>query len=325
MGGMLPVVRKHHYVWAYYLSAWSNEKDKSIWHLTTKGNFSKDSVKGLSREVDFNKIHPLNESDIAYIERWPIGNSPELQKFHKSQLNFFKKASELIDTHIGLEHLETYSELKNISESIQYGIFEQTHTIIEQLARPVIDELKRGNAKCLEQGKYMTSFCNFLAQQLFRTKKVKEKCLAGMHQLSGDTEVEETFKALFERNWWFLSYKLALNMGSSLCATAASDNHTFITNNTDLDFITSDCPVINIHESLGNTTLGKPQEALDLYFPISPKTAYIISSENKYNALATTIDEKTVKHLNTQITLNSHLSIYGTSREAIKNARSGYR
>jgi hypothetical protein len=320
---MLPVVRKHHYVWAYYLSAWSSENDKSIWHVTKKGNISKDSVKGLSREEDFNKIHSLSDTDIAYIELWPSGNSPSLQDFHKSQIKFFKKASALIDTHVGLEHLETYAELKNISDVIQFGIFEETHTAIENLARPVIDELKRGNAKCLEQGKYITSFCNFLAQQLFRTKKVKEKCLEGMHQLSANAEVEETFKALFERNWWFLSYKLALNMGSSLCATAATDHHTLITNNTGIDFITSDCPVINIHESSGN--LGKPPDALDLYFPISPKMAYISSSGSRYDELASSIDEKTVKYLNSQIALNSHLSIYGTSREAIKSARRNYR
>ncbi|WP_432219752.1 DUF4238 domain-containing protein [Pseudomonas kribbensis] len=320
---MLPVVRKHHYVWAYYLSAWSTENDNSIWHVTSKGNISKDSVKGLSREDDFNKIHSLTDTDIAFIERWPSGNSPSLQNFQKSQINYFKKASALIDTHIGLEHLEGYAELKNISEAIQFGIFEKTHTAIESLARPVIDELKRGNAECLDQGKYMTSFCNFLAQQLLRTKKVKEKSIAGMRQLPENTEVEKVFKALFERNWWFLSYKLALNMGSSLCATAATDHHTLITNTTDIDFITSDCPVINIHESSGS--LGKVPDALDLYFPISPKIAYISSADSRYNNLSFSIDEGTVKTLNKQIVLNSHLSFYGTSRQAIKDARRGYR
>jgi hypothetical protein len=322
---MLPVVRKHHYVWAYYLSAWSSEKDKSVWHITKRGNISKDSVKGLSREEDFNKIHALSDSDVAYIELWPSGNSPSLQDFHKSQIQFFKKASTLIDSHIGLEHLKAYEELKNISESIQFGVFEQTHTIIENLAKPVIDELKRGNAECLKQGKNMTSFCNFLAQQLFRTKKVKDKCLKGIHLINKKSDDADAFKKLFERNWWFLSYKLALNMGSSLCSTAASDHHTFIRNNTDIDFITSDCPVINIHESSGAGSLGKSPEALDLYFPISPKAAYIISSENRYNELASSIDEETVKYLNNHITINSHLSIYATSREAIEKARRSYR
>ena len=160
---MFPVVRKHHYVWAYYLSAWSTENDKSIWHETSKGNISKDSVKGLSREYDFNKIHPLSDIDIAFIELWPSSNSPALQSFHKLQINHFKQVSALIDMHVGLEHLKEYDTLKNISETIQFGVFESAHTTMENLARPVIDELKLGNAKCLEQGKYMTSFCNFLA------------------------------------------------------------------------------------------------------------------------------------------------------------------
>lgn len=323
MKGMFPVVRKHHYVWAYYLSAWSTENDKSIWHETSKGNVSRDSVKGLSREDDFNKIHPLSDIDIAFIELWPSSNSPALQSFHKKQINFFKKVSALIGTHVGLEHLKEYDEIKNISESIQFGVFEQTHTAIEILARPVIDELKLGNAKCLEQGKYMTSFCNFLAQQLFRTKKVKEECIEGMRELAKNTELEKSFSSLVERNWWLLSYRIALNVGSSLCATASTDHHTLITNTTNVDFITSDFPVINLHESSGIP--GKPPEALDLYFPISPKIAYISSPTNQYNELASSIDCETVKRLNIQMASNSHLSIYGTSREAIRNARRGYR
>ncbi|MGR2710555.1 MULTISPECIES: DUF4238 domain-containing protein [Pseudomonas] len=325
MRGALPIVRKHHYVWAYYLSGWSDKNDKSIWHETSKGNISKDSVKGLSREDDYNKIHALSDRDVAYIELWPSGDSPTLQNFQKSQLDFFKKASSIIDSHVGLEHLKEYAEIKNIAESIKYGLFEKTHTIIENLARPVIDELKAGNVECLKQGKYMTSFCNFLAQQLLRTKKAKKKCLEGMYLLPENTLGVAAFKELYERNWWFLSYKLALNLGYSLHASSTTDHHTFITNKTSIDFITSDCPVINIHESSHGNTVGKPPEKLDLYFPISPKTAYIISSDSRYNKLASSIDEKEVKNLNTRIMQNSHLSIYGTSRDSIKDARQNYR
>ncbi|WP_459759590.1 DUF4238 domain-containing protein [Pseudomonas fluorescens] len=322
---MLPLVRKHHYVWAYYLSAWSTENNSNIWYVTKKGKVCEDSVRGLSREEDFNKIHKLTDVDASYIELWPSSNSPSLQEFHKSQLAFFKKASSIIDSHIGLEHIPEFAELKNISESIQYGIFEKTHTAIENLARPVLDELKKGNMNCLEEGRHITSFCNFLAQQLFRTKKVKEKSIEGIKLLPESKLDSETFKELFERNWWFLSYKLALNMGHALCAKAPTDHHTLIKNNTSIDFITSDCPVINIHDSMQRQEPGKPPEQLDLYFPISPKIAYIISAENTYTHLSLSIDEKTVKKLNIQINSNSHQSIYGTSQEAVRAARREYR
>ncbi len=320
-----PIVRKHHYVWSYYLSAWSGENDKDIWHVTTKCNLSQDSIRGLSRENDFNKIHTITDTDAAYIELWPSGDTPSLQKFQKSQLSFFRKASALIDSHIGLEHIEDYAELKNICESIQYGVFEKTHTIIENLARPIIDDLKLGNDQCLVQGKQMTNFCNFLAQQLFRTKKVKEKCLEGLNLLPENSLGEDAFKVLFERNWWFLSYKLALNMGASLSATARTDYHTLIKNTTGIDFITSDCPVINIHDSMQSKVPGKPPEHLDLYFPISPKIGYIISFTNTYNSLSSSVEEKTIKMLNRKIYLNSHQSIYGTSRESIRAAMRDYR
>lgn len=325
MQNPLPVVRKHHYVWAYYLRAWSSDGNKKVWHETTKGLIRNDSVKGLAREQDFNKIHALNDKDIFFVERWPGSDSPALQKFHKSQIEYFKKVSSLIDCHVGKEHLNTYQELKNLSEAVQFGIFEKTHTAIENLAKPILDELKLGNINILQSGNHMTNFCNFVAQQLLRTKKVKEQSLDGIHANTSTNPELKVFNDLFARNWWILSYRLALNLGRSLSSSAKSDHHTLIKNNTKTDFITSDCPVINIHESAENINPSLPPESLDLYFPISPKLAYIISSEDKYNSLASGIDEEKVKKLNIKMAKKSHLSIFGTSRQAIEESRRGCR
>ncbi|WP_080115876.1 DUF4238 domain-containing protein [Pseudomonas syringae] len=68
-------------------------------------------------------------------------------------------------------------------------------------------------------------------------------------------------------------------MGSSLSSFVRSDNHILIKNDTAIDFITSDCPVVNIHESTKQLKQGEPSEVLDLYFPVSPRLAYIISPE----------------------------------------------
>lgn len=321
----LPVVRKHHYVWAYYLSAWSNGNNKNIWHETSKGLIRHDSIKGLAREQDFNKIHALSDKDIFFIERWPGSDSPALQKFHKSQIAYFKKASTLIDCHIGHEHLDKYAELKNLSEAIQFGIFEKTHTAIENLAKPILDDLKLGNTSILQNNQHMTNFCNFIAQQLLRTKKVKDKSLESMQPHTNINPVVKMINEMTTQNWWIISYRLALNLGHSLSSSATLDHHTLIKNETKIDFITSDCPVINIHKSAENQTEGYPPESLDLYFPISPKLAYIISAEDKYNALASGINEKAVKQLNIKIAKNSHLSIFGTSHQSIKDTRQGYR
>ena len=58
----LQIKQWHHYVWGFYLKQWANGND--IYHVTQKGKIACDSVKGLSRELGFYKIKPLNKVDI---------------------------------------------------------------------------------------------------------------------------------------------------------------------------------------------------------------------------------------------------------------------
>lgn len=320
-----PDVRKHHYAWAYYLSGWSSEGNKKIWQMANSESISNVSVKSLYNEEDFNKITKLSDEDISYIESWPSSNSEALRKIHNSQLAHLKTTSTLIDGHAGLEKSKEYSELKNLSDTAQYNMFERTHTALELLAKPIIEKLKTGNAACLEKPSNMIRFCNFLAQQRLKSNDIREQCFEGFKHLPQNYSDREKHLELFNKNWWLISYRMALDFGHSLSHSAVTDNHTLIRNTTDIDFLTSDCPAINIHESVQSLPKWRPPSELDLYFPISPKIAYVISSSNKYNDLAHTISEKTVKELNIKILQNSKKSIYGNSREAIENVRNNYK
>lgn len=320
---MSKTAKKHHYVWAHYLTSWAKPGSKEIWHETSKGNVACDSVTGLSREFGFNKIHKISNRDVSYLNLWPQGDSVSLQKFKKSQIEYFRIASRFIGCHEGYEHHPEYNALKEISDRAEFGVFEYTHTIIENLARPIIDQLKIGNTAILDSRANTISFCNFLAQQLFRTKKVKELCLRNIRNLPlGNASLEE-YRELFERNWWIISYQVALNLGSSLSSSAPTDNYVFIRNSSPTDFITSDCPVINIHDSAYDPEAPyKVPDELELYFPISPKTAIIIAPTDRHNLLANSISEGQVRSLNRKMAQSSFLTVYAASKQAIIDAQS---
>lgn len=128
---------------------------------------------------------------------------------------------------------------------------------------------------------------------------------------------------LFEKNWWMISYKMGINFGHSLAQAAATDNHIFIKNETNIDFITSDFPVINIHECAQSPSTKV--DKLDLYYPLSPKFAYIISESDAYNKLNHSIDAETVKKLNLLIAGKAHENVYGSSEQALKDVRASFR
>lgn len=318
---MLTTPKNHHFVWGHYLTSWAQPGCKKVWYETSKGKIANDSVTGLSREYGFNKISKLRPIDLSYLELWPSGGSALVQAFQARQLEYFRKASDLIGCHEGKEGTPRYSALKRLSEHMEYGVFENTHTVMENLVRPILDQFKIGNYEILKNEGNTANFCNFLAQQLFRTKKIKEQCFSLLGTLNRRDAVAEEFRELFERNWWFLSYRLATNVGSSLTYSAESDNYVFIENRTSVDFITSDCPVINIHESAGGGLQNPPTE-LDLYFPISPKLACIISPSDKYIELGSFISERQVEAFNERMALNSYLTVYATSKQAVKDAQS---
>ncbi|MBK5536627.1 DUF4238 domain-containing protein [Pseudomonas sp. TH08] len=173
----LEIIKKHHYVWAHYLRQWANGDD--IWYISSKGgNIRRDSIYGRSQDLHFYQVTPLDEHDIQFIERLPTSDSPIVKKFHTSQLDYFKKISMLIKTPEilkGVAKEEDLEELKKISEWASNNSLEKTYTAIELLARPVMDELWKGNASCLDIRSNMVAFYNYLAHQLARTRKMRDR------------------------------------------------------------------------------------------------------------------------------------------------------
>lgn len=306
----LEVKRKHHYVWARYLKAWAT-RDK-IHYITKKGLPATDSVKGLARELGFYKITSFSDDDLLYIRTISKLADKDLQSMHMHFLEQFIVLSNLLKARAKHYNLDT----DPASQILQYNVLENIHGKIEREAWPIINELRQGNTESLTDQRQKSQFYFYIAQQLVRTKTVRDKSL----EASARHNMPEFVIDAMRRNWWFVSFMLGINLGKGLLATQR-DGHFLIENKTETPFITSDRPVINVHASLKTTPTDSPPAELDLFYPLSPTHGYMINDSENYNHLKTQVTTKDVIHLNKCMAETCGESIYGSTRESILEGR----
>lgn len=122
-----------------------------------------------------------------------------------------------------------------------------------------------------------------------------------------------------EEVWPIVSYFFGINIGSSNFEHRNINNHSLLINDTNTPFITSDQPVINIHSALKDNEVNLPHsDQWDMFYPISPKVAYVISSSNSFDKGKVFISEDTVEALNIKIAKKANVHIIGNSEEALK-------
>ena len=311
------VKRNHHYVWSYYLKSWAEGND--LFYISKKGKIAKDSVRGLAKETDFYKISPLNEEDVELIRRFSKISPPFLQEEHESQLNHFIKLSS-ISKFINY-YGRNSNELNRIDKVIRHNSLENMHSIYEDLTVEVIEALSKGESTVLDDNQNMIAFCSYIGHQMSRTKNFKDKV---KQVLDGDISLKSQYpkeSRLLEKNWWFISYMLGINIGFSLYESKDRDNHIFIENKTKTPFITSDHPIINVHPDVLNKAKYEVPKNTDFYFPISPKYAYMINHSGEYNDLEESISEKMVKELNRHIHGKSYENVFSSNAESLEEIK----
>lgn len=205
--------------------------------------------------------------------------------------------------------------------AIECNSMEDLHAIFETPALPIIKELRSGNSEVLKTKMNLVALCSFMGHQLTRTKSFKDGSLSAIKGNAIQSVEHQRYAALTERNWWFISFILGINVADSLYILKDKENHLFISNNTKIPFITCDNPVINIHSSLKNLDKGDAPEFMDLYFPISPNYAYMINESSDYNSLVKSVNEEDVKKLNSFIAKKSYKNTYGNSKEVLELVR----
>lgn len=315
--------RKHHNIWAHYLKHWSLD-DLNIWYTTKKGNYRCDSVYGLSAEKDFYKINFLNDEDVNFIRSFSSASPSELRQIHDDYLKDFyiaSKAAQLAEIEQPLEHV------KQSLDAFQHNALENLHSSHEKDVIEILSSLNRGDTSVFEASDNRVKFSQFFGMQMTRTKSFKKSIMniavnkELFEQYPNPPLSFQKYRELVTKNWWFLSYMFGMNIGSNLIATRHADSHVLLINETREPFITSDNPIINVHESLKNIPDGKAPDYIDAYYPLSPKYAYMINNSARYPAGKVSITINEVMDLNLEMAARSDEHLFAQTEYQLREVK----
>ncbi|MCH4813121.1 DUF4238 domain-containing protein [Vreelandella neptunia] len=312
----LQVKRHHHHVWGKYMKRWSSN-DQDVYITTRQKKIISHSVGDIAFVSDFYRVGYLKQEHIDLIKSFSSLADKELQKQHMLNLSEF-----ILKQFLEKKYRESNiydKEIEQIIEAMKGNGIENYHTAHENEVQHILESLANRDLSILENGENMLNFMQFYAQQFTRTKafrdKVKMAC-SGANDIAGK-KISKTL----EESWWFLSYMFGMTVADSLYDYRKRDIHCLLINETDMPFITSDQPVINAYQKMSDEFKPPEDHECDLYFPISPKVAYMINKSNRFPRGKVVVTEDIVEEMNIRIAKSANVNIISNSEESLKPYR----
>ncbi len=260
--------KNQHYVWQHYLKPWT--KNDKLYCLRDKKIFNpKLNRVGVMR--NFYRLKRLSTNDINFLKHF-INNSPKhLQPLQHDYLILFNSIFRMIDL-LDLNGYNDNNYLKEIDIAIN-NLAEDFHTKIEQDSISHLHSLLNKNTNFVNLDEEYLTFLIFLCTQYFRTKKMKSNIVS---------TIKDTNSININNIWNVLSHMFALNIANYLFIHKDEFKLTLFENDTFNSLITGDQPVINILAKASHTNTSTPVTDMEIYYPISPKLAILISHNDKY-------------------------------------------
>ncbi|KWS91173.1 hypothetical protein AL050_18680 [Pseudomonas syringae pv. daphniphylli] len=303
--------KKHHHVWADYLRRWSHDGVK-VYHTTLKRNIINESVRGVAMEQHFYRLTSLSDFDVSVILNFSGKADSELQKLHKSYLADFLKFQKTQQIYEASGRPDSTTD--RAIKALESKLMENLHSAHEREVSPILRALADGQLSVLYENKNILAFTTFLGHQITRTKNMKDKVFANPdNSVPGMRELSASMK----NSWWFLSYMLGMNLGRELYLFRDRYTHTLLRNNSGVPFITSDQPVINVHDTVWKDEKGAP-ESVDFYYPISPSFAYLIAESKNFKGGVSDVCETEALGFNKKIAARANTHIVGVSEESLR-------
>lgn len=307
----LEAKKRHHYVWAKYLARWGSGT-KNVFYTTKTGKIAHDSVRAIVADDYFYKTTTLTSKHVEVIKSFSRQSPDHLQQQHMSYLNDFMliQQAETIYRESGIQNPEAELHL----HAMKCNLLEDLHASHEKMALPVLAALADEQLDVLQDKQHMIEFMAFFGHQISRTKPFRDGVIQVQPRRNAmEIEVADTMV----HAWWFLSYMFGMSIGLSLYAGRHIAKHALLVNDTEVPFITSDHPVVNVHSCVSETQFAAPEHA-DFYYPISPRVAYVICDSERFTRGKNEVDETTVAELNTKVAAQAMVHIIGDTENAIR-------
>lgn len=298
---------KHHYVWAHYLQDWTVD-GTNIYYITKKSNIASDSVRGLGLEKDFYKMGMLKESDKELIDLITNKCNETLKELHCNFVNIIfeiqKRVSALspsLNEKLGI----------NLQDIMQSNTFENYLSEQESSAIKILSELKKGNLLSLDDKRTYYEFCYFLGHQFSRTLKMKQLLTLSLDNTPAQPHIRDRLKDFYNRNWWFMCSFMATNLSYDMSLNS-SRKIILLENKSNIDFITSDQPLINLNPE------GSEGEFADYYYPLSTSKALLINTSGVKYFSNHYLSYDEVHMLNAKVARASCKTIFARNKETIR-------
>jgi hypothetical protein len=304
----LELKRENHYVWANYLKNWSLDSS-SVWYTTKKLKIANDSVKAIAKEKDLYRYQYITEQHLQLI-LFISKKSPEaLQEQHKKYLEFFLQLQKAESLYIKSGKRDD-KVLAHI-EASKSNIIENLHTTHERDVEAILKSLQSYDLTVLDDPQNICKFMIYWGHQIARTKPFRDKIIA--------SQENEQLQEIYKESWWFISYMLGINLGKSFFETLKIDKHCLLINETNEDFITSDHPIINVHEAINENDIVAPSEdEADFFYAISPKLGYMINRSDRFKKGINYISIDFVKEVNKKLAFDADQYIISTTEAQLK-------
>jgi hypothetical protein len=297
--------RTHHYVWKHYLRAWA--RNERIF-TRLNGKLLDEKLDKVAQERDFYQLKFLTDDDVQFVRWFVVERAiPHLRESHENALNIYLQAQHAVAA--GRRFSADSSDLGHASEVLASNFTEDWHASLERGAAQHIDELRRGSVAFYESDSACLDFTLFLATQYFRTKAVKERAIATLQPIAGGADPS--------RMWELLAHMFANNVGWSLFSERKKNGIKLLMNQTDLEFTTSDQPVVNIATGELRT---QPPEQMTLYYPVGPNIAIVLGDPISSTTLPDNLGKEDVSHLNSRVAAQALLRVFGRSEGSLKDA-----
>jgi hypothetical protein len=187
---------------------------------------------------------------------------------------------------------------------------EEHHTNLERMAIPYLESIKRGQLNIKEEDSSLSNFLLFLTTQYTRTKKIK------MNVIRSSQPAADLIGLNIEKIWNIVSHISATNMAYTIYTQKTDFKWSILINNGNIPFITGDQPTINTLADY--SSLDVPPAEFELYYPISPDKALLISKAKYLNEPTNIeINEDEVIRYNSLILEASEEQVFSNSKETL--------
>lgn len=300
---------QQHYVWEYYLASWCYNNRQLYCYRTKDENVFPVNPEKIAKEREFYKLKNITPSEAELIEQLFIKDhkTPKLRELNRKWIVNFTEIFR-IKQFLESQNIAT-DEINNMIDVLITNLEEEHHTNLEKRAIPYLEALKKGYLNVKENDDAFVDFLIFLSTQYFRTKKIK------MNFLRSAKELGDKMGVNVENMWNISSHIFATSLAFGIYEQRDNYKCYILICKGNIPFITGDQPVIN---TLANYSSDVETDELELYYPVSPDKALLISKENFVkNPTTIEISEDEVRRYNSLILAASEEQVFSNNKELL--------